>query len=273
MAGQAPVGSEVAGAFAAFFSGGAGPSHSAITRVFQSADLDDSYIYRPDGKGPNKETRVIEAFCEARKRPATGRKLVDELLVALRLAGLVGQSGTNPSDDETRLRSALARENFSLTDQGELRTESGIDMSTGGRVALDEQLARLQSAQGDPALMIGSTKELIEAVGKFVLEEFGQPARPKASFEEILVLAQERLKIKPTQGDSSNEGFQIIRTIHQSAWQIAKSVNALRNLQGTGHGRTLPTGVSPEMARLVVKEACFIAEYMLTLLDRSFGKR
>jgi hypothetical protein len=32
--------------------------------------------------------------------------------------------------------------------------------------------------------------------------------------------------------------------IHQSTWQIAEQVNTLRNLQGTGHGRTLPTGIT-----------------------------
>jgi hypothetical protein len=59
----------------------------------------------------------------------------------------------------------------------------------------------------------------------------------------------------------------------QSAWNIADSVNQLRNLQGTGHGRTLPTGVTAEMALLVVREACSIAEYVLMTLDRTLGRR
>ena len=53
---------------------------------------------------------------------------------------------------------------------------------------------------------------------------------------------------------------------------IAEQVNVLRGLQGTGHGRTLPTGVSPELALLVVREACSVAEFTLNALDRQRGR-
>jgi len=66
-------------------------------------------------------------------------------------------------------------------------------------------------------------------------------------------------------------GASVIQTVMQSAWNIADSVNQLRNLQGTGHGRTLPTGVTAEMALLVVREACSIAEYVLMTLDRTLS--
>jgi len=270
---QAPTGSEVAGAFAAFFHGGMGPTHAVISRVLTSAGLDDGYKYDPNGQGPNKESRVLEAFREARRRTSTARPLVDELLTALRLEELIGQPEASQSDDERKLRAALAREHFMLTDDGQLRMADDIDLSTGGRKALDEQLARLRNAQDDPALMIGTAKDLLEAVGKFALEEYLTPARKNADFGEIITLARERLEIKPSQADSSVEAFEAIRRIHQSAWQIAESLNDLRNLQGTGHGRTLPTGISTEMARLVIREACLVADYMLTLLDKSLGKR
>jgi hypothetical protein len=53
---------------------------------------------------------------------------------------------------------------------------------------------------------------------------------------------------------------------------IAEQVNVLRGLQGTGHGRTLPMGVSPELAMLVVREACSVAEFTLNALDRQRGR-
>ena len=63
-----------------------------------------------------------------------------------------------------------------------------------------------------------------------------------------------------------------IKAIHGSSWTIAQNVNALRNLQGTGHGRTLPTGVSENLATLVVREACSVAEFMLRQLDHEVGR-
>jgi hypothetical protein len=47
--------------------------------------------------------------------------------------------------------------------------------------------------------------------------------------------------------------------------------NDLRNVEGTGHGRTLPTGMTSEMALLVVREACSIAQMVLSSLDRRLG--
>jgi hypothetical protein len=60
--------------------------------------------------------------------------------------------------------------------------------------------------------------------------------------------------------------------IQQSTWQIAEQVNTLRNLQGTGHGRTLPTGITEDLALLVVREACTVAECFLALLDKTHGR-
>jgi hypothetical protein len=72
--------------------------------------------------------------------------------------------------------------------------------------------------------------------------------------------------------DGGAPGGQQIKAILQSSWKIAEQVNELRGMQGTGHGRTLPTGVSPEMALLVVREACSVGEFMLTTLDRQMGR-
>ncbi len=67
-------------------------------------------------------------------------------------------------------------------------------------------------------------------------------------------------------------GYWAVRAIHQSIWQIAERVNVLRNLQGAGRGRTLPTGISSDLAILVVREACTVAEYLLGLLHKSHGR-
>ena len=53
---------------------------------------------------------------------------------------------------------------------------------------------------------------------------------------------------------------------------IAGMTNQLRNHEGTGHGRTLPTAISPEVALLVVREACSVTEFVLETLDRQMGR-
>ena len=53
---------------------------------------------------------------------------------------------------------------------------------------------------------------------------------------------------------------------------IAENVNGGRNLQVTGHGRTLPAGVSEGLAPLVEREACRVAEHRLRRLDAEDGR-
>lgn len=265
----APVSSEIGAAFAHFFHGGAGPRHSAITRVLTENGYSDDYQYGAKDS-PNKENRVLSGFAAARRAPARGRAFVDGLLGLLRLDSLIGTDAN--SQEEVALRRALRRGGWDLTREGELFSIGAIDLNTGGREALEEQLQRLRNANSDPGLLLGTAKELLESVAKFVLEEHGWSMNSQMDFGHLWHLARERLGILPQQVSPDLPGSNEIRQIHQSTWDIAKQVNALRNLQGTGHGRTLPTGVSADLAFLVVREACTVSEYMLSLLERSHGR-
>lgn len=156
-----------------------------------------------------------------------------------------------------------------MSDDGQLAPDGPIDLSTGGREALDEQLIRLRRAADDPGQLLGSAKDLLEAVAKFVLQELEYPTSGKEDFNHLWHLARDRLGILPEQVNSEIQGHSQIKKILQSIWTIAQQTNELRGLQGTGHGRTLPTGVSAEMALLVVREACSVAEFTLQHLDHT----
>lgn len=180
------------------------------------------------------------------RKPDRARKLVEAKLVPLRVDGYFDI--TRPSFDADRfrsLRSAFRRAGWQLADEGLLSPLGGIHVTTGGREALDEHVDRLRRSADDPGALLGSAKDLLESVAKFVLEEEGMPGAKNASFEAIWHLARERLGVLPQQVDQSLPGADAIRWILQSSWRIAEQVNALRNLQGAGHGRTLPTGVKP----------------------------
>lgn len=263
---------DIAAALAHFFYRGAGPSHPVITRVLTASGLNDNYQYSPQPGGPTKQTRVLDAFRLAQRQNGA-RKLVDGLLSALRHDQLIGISDKDQSENEKRLRLALGRSGFMLSEDGQLRAFGGADLQTGGREALEETLTRLRSSGQDPALMIGTAKDLLESVAKFVLEELGTGVPKSASFNELWHIARERLAVLPERVDKNLPGYKEIRAIHQSTWTIAENVNNLRNLQGTGHGHTLPTGVSEDLAFLVVREACSVAEYMLNKLDQEHGRR
>ena len=159
-----------------------------------------------------------------------------------------------------------------LDDEGRLHHEQPLDLETGGRQALDEQLARLRRNVEDPGALLGGAKELLESICKFVLEEQMMLPTGKLDFEPLLHLTMERLGLQPQLVDASQPGGKQLRAIYQSAKTTASTINELRNLQGTGHGRTLPTGISKETGRYVIREATHVAELLLTTHDRQMGR-
>jgi hypothetical protein len=270
---QPPVTDEISAALARFFHGGDGPSHSQLSTAFSSTGYKSDDPYDLKAQAPNKEVRVLTVMAAARRRPDRARQLVEAILVDLRVGGRFHQ----PADPERRrlivaAQQAFSRGGWNLSDDGVLSVQGQLDLSTGGRDALDEQLDRLRKATDDPAQLIGTAKDLLEAVAKFTLEEVGFTYPPGASFGHLWHLARERLGLLPTQVDTNLPGGAQIKKILGSAWVIAEQINELRGIQGTGHGRTLPTGVTAEVALLVVREACGVAELCLTTLDRQLGK-
>ena len=120
--------------------------------------------------------------------------------------------------------------------------------------------------------MLGTAKEMLESTAKYVLEAFAVPYTPSMDFDELWFHTRDRLGLHPRDIDVDEAGGEQVREILQASWSIARMTNALRNLEGTGHGRTLPTGVSPEVAYLVVREACSVAQLVLATLDRHVGR-
>ncbi len=266
-----PVSDEIAGALGRFFYGGAGPSHSTLTGIFMRAGYGDADPYTPSDGTPNKEARVQRVIRAAARRPERARDLVEGLLSALRVAGFFDVE--HPAFDAQRMRAtqaAFRRSGWSLGADGTLSVLGLIDLATGGREALDEQVERLRRSTDDPAQLLGTAKDLLEAVAKFVLEELG--SAQDGDFGHLWYLARDRLGIHPTQVVRDGPGAAQVRKILGASWTIAEQVSELRNLQGTGHGRTLPTGVTPEMALLVVREACAVADFTRSSLDRLLGR-
>ncbi|MFD3352695.1 abortive infection family protein [Streptomyces fradiae] len=261
-----PLTDEVAAALAQFFHAGAGPSHSRLTSAFTGAgySADDPYDARL--QTPNKETRVLTVCRAAIRRPQGAAKLVENLLLSLRMRDAF--TGDEHEADVRRLRQSLRRAGHELDQSGYTSPIGDIDLSTGGREALEEQLERIRRSTDDPALLLGSAKDLLEAVAKFALEEEHMLPPGNPNFNQLWYLARERLGVLPQQVSEDLPGAKQAKKILGSSWVIAEQVNELRNMQGTGHGRTLPTAISASLALMVVREACSVAQFMLTQIDQ-----
>ena len=109
---------------------------------------------------------------------------------------------------------------------------------------------------------------MLESVAKYVLRELDYPIRENSGFAELWHHARDRLGLLPESVTDAEDGGKAMKTILGSAWRIAEQVNTLRKTDGTGHGRALISGVTPEAAQLVVREAVSIARFRRSVEHR-----
>jgi hypothetical protein len=138
--------------------------------------------------------------------------------------------------------------------------------------AILEQLGRIQRAIiDDPALAVGSSKELIESTAKVVLTERGLPVDDKDDVPALVKQAQQALGLHRLSTASGPDGSDAVRRILGSASSLAIGVAELRNRgYGTGHGaRGARVGLRARHAHLAVNAATTWCQLMLdTLADR-----
>jgi hypothetical protein len=176
-----------------------------------------------------------------------------------------------------RLRHSLRRDGY-VTDP-----TTGHIVSAGPKFAADslaglqdasairEQLDRIQRAiADDPALAVGSAKELIESTAKVVLSERGIPVSDKADLPELVRQAQQALGLHPSSAAPGPDGTDAVKRILGAVSTIAAGLAELRNRgYGTGHGAARArVGLRPRHAHLAVNAAFTWCQLMLdTLAD------
>jgi hypothetical protein len=137
--------------------------------------------------------------------------------------------------------------------------------------AIRQQLGRIQHAIiDDPALAIGSAKELIESTAKVVLRERGLPVDDKADLPALVREAQHAVALHPSDAVPGPDGSDAVKKILGSVSGIAIGLAELRNRgYGTGHGQAqAPSGLGARHAHLAVNAAFTWCQLMLdTLAD------
>lgn len=130
---------------------------------------------------------------------------------------------------------------------------------------LSDTLQRLDGAvEEDPALAIGSAKELVETVCKTILGERGEevPSNPRMPQLVKLAYASMDLTEESLPEDMAGRGtiLQVLRSLSAAVQGLAE----LRNDYGTGHGRDgKAKRPNTRAARLAVGSARAVATFLL----------
>lgn len=128
---------------------------------------------------------------------------------------------------------------------------------------LIDRLMRTTAAT-DPALTVGTAKELVETVCKTILMDAGMSDN-KMSLPKLVRTAAGVLSLLPEDIPDQVKGKDTIRRVLNSLTQIVDGIGDLRNLYGTGHGKHggVRGGVAARHARLVVGAAGAVAMFLM----------
>ncbi len=215
------------------------------------------YLERVDWSDPGQVARALRAF--------------ERLLLGLR-----PDRGTSyVSWDQFVL--AMKRDSYDVGEDGQIKSVGPVPTLPEGALAklrdpaaIEEHLDRIRrSMDSDPALAVGSAKELIESTAKVVLLERGLNwDERKDDVRALITKAQMALQLHPSTATPGPDGSDAVKKILGGAATVALGVAELRNRgYGTGHGPAGPrTGLGVRHAHLAVNAAVTWCQLMLDTL-------
>lgn len=129
---------------------------------------------------------------------------------------------------------------------------------------LAEQIRRMEaSVHTDPALAIGTAKELIETCCKTILAERGKTIPGKPDIPELTKATLKELKLVPDSIEDSARGSDIMKRLLQNLGTIGNNLAELRGLYGTGHGKHAHAEtLTVRHAKLAVGAASTLATFL-----------
>lgn len=129
---------------------------------------------------------------------------------------------------------------------------------------MQKEIQRLENAiDRDPALAIGTAKELVETCCKSILGKRGVEIARGADLPTLTKLLAKELQLVPEGIPDEAKGSETIRLILRNLSSLTQYLAELRGLYGTGHGRDgKHRGLEPRHARLAVGSAVAFIDFV-----------
>lgn len=200
----------------------------------------------------------------------SGSKLISLLLSQIKAVGGFRESSPNfvGSEQIQNAMDAFKSEHYILSESGDvsaviLDTLSGKNLT----VALLSYANRAKKGVEDAALLSGTGKDLLEATAKHVIySKFGANIPVKTNFPTLFGQAYAALQMAtPHSSKAANEPA--IKDYERALFELALSINRVRNREGTGHGRLCITSLSQNESLSIIQSVGLISEYMLNKLN------
>jgi len=129
---------------------------------------------------------------------------------------------------------------------------------------MQKEIERLENwVDRDPALAIGTAKDLVESCCKTILSKRGIEVSNKLDISDLTKKLTKELKLVPEEISEEAKGSETIRLILRNLSALTKYLAELRGLYGSGHGRDgKHRGLEPRHARLAVGAAVAFIDFI-----------
>lgn len=246
------------------------PSHSDLDFLIKMAGLDE-VDPRNQGRTVGKAKRIKEVLYWAfEKNSNQGESLVYKIITNVRGHGGFREVSKNYVGNEAieNLKQALKSEGFILTSDGEIHSANLDNLSRREMTeALKGYVRRAKKGSEDAALVAGTSKDLLEAVAAHVLLERTGSYPSQSNFPTLLGQAFMQLGLATNHGNPEpNEPVQ--KKFERTLYELAVTVNKVRNKEGTGHGRPFLATISDIEATAAVESMGVVAEFLLNKLEQ-----
>lgn len=129
---------------------------------------------------------------------------------------------------------------------------------------MQKEIERLEVAvEADPALAIGTAKDLVETCCKSILTRQKIAFTKTATLPELTKLLTKELRLVPEGISDEAKGAHTIRLLLRNLTTITQYLAEIRSLYGSGHGRDgQHRGLEPRHARLAVGAAVAFIDFV-----------
>jgi len=147
-------------------------------------------------------------------------------------------------------------------------------IKAGDMAYLSQQITRMESAiESDPALAIGTAKELVETCCATILAELDVETDKEWTLSRLVKETASRLRLTPDDVADDVRGAASIRQVLGNLGGMVAGIAELRNYYGTGHGRPAGhSGLGPRHARLAVGAASTLAAFLFETFEQRSGR-
>ena len=127
-----------------------------------------------------------------------------------------------------------------------------------------QQITRMEAAvASDPALAIGTAKELVETCCKTILHDRDIVFSKSADLPQLVKLTIKELALAPSDIPDTAKAADTVKRLLNNLATITQGVAELRNQYGTGHGKAAGSkGLGPRHAKLAVGAASTLAVFL-----------